>query len=71
MKIKNEANEIGQTTIWLDDKRLECILGGYGISSVPGSRSRFVLHLDIDMTPDLFNVDLKNKIDSHAFCNLI
>lgn len=70
MKVKIEANEIGQTAIWLDDKRLECVLG-YSISSVPGPGNRFVLHLDIDMTPDLFKVDLKNEIDSHAFCKLV
>lgn len=70
MKIKIRANKIGYTEIWLDDKRLECVLG-YSISSVPGPGNQFVLHLDIDMTPDLFKVDLKNEIDSHAFCKLI
>lgn len=70
MKIKIRANELGHTEIWLDDKRLGCVFG-YSISSVPGPGNQFVLRLNIDTTPDLFKVDLKNEIDSHAFCKLV
>lgn len=70
MKIKIRANKIGYTEIWLDDKRLECVTG-YSISYEPEPGNQFVLHLDISMSEDLFEIDLKNKIDSNAFCKLV
>ena len=68
VKIRIEKKEQGCSSVWLDDKRLETVLG-YSISCKPGNQ--FVLHLDISMSEDQFDVNLKNEIGSNAICKLV